>query len=71
MLLLNAGVDISTKRHTLDFHYALRQSGVFVQTVYFENNTHWNIMKNWDTKNAAVMTAVQDFIREAETLSIH
>jgi len=71
VLLLNAGVDISTKRHTLDFHYALRQSGVFVQTVYFEHNTHWNIMKNWDTKNAAVMTAVQDFIREAETLSKH
>jgi len=65
-LLVNSGMDISMKRHTLDFHYALRQAGVFVQTTYFEDLTHWNITKNWEGSNAHVMKTVTDFIAECQ-----
>jgi len=64
-LLINAGMDISLKRHTLDLHYVLRQSGVFVETEYFENKSHWNIMHGWKRDNA-VLSKIQNFIEEVE-----
>ena len=63
-LLMNADVDFSMKRHTFDFHYILRQSGVFVQTSYFPNLTHFDIMKKWNRDHAHVFQTVHDFIKE-------
>lgn len=63
-LLINAGVDISTKRHSFDFHYALRQAGVFVQTSYFDDQTHWSISKDWRGKNRRVLDEVLAFLKE-------
>jgi acetyl esterase/lipase len=65
-LLLNAGMDISLKRHTLDFHYALRQRGVFVETDYFENRNHWDIMHNWSAENGDIMQKVLKFLEELD-----
>lgn len=63
-LLINAGVDISMKRHSFDFHYALKQAGVWVKTVYFDDQTHWSITKGWDAENSAVLEEIQQFTRE-------
>jgi acetyl esterase/lipase len=63
-LLINAGMDISLKRHTLDFHYALRQAGVFVDTIYFEDKSHWNIMEKWHSENRPIMDKVKSFLTE-------
>jgi acetyl esterase/lipase len=63
-LLLNAGMDISLKRHTLDFHYALRQRGVFVETDYYEDRNHWDIMHDWSSTNNAIMQKVTTFLDE-------
>lgn len=64
-LIINAGSDITLKRHTLDMHHRLKQSGVFVVTEYFSNRTHWNIMRGWKDENAAVLDKIMDFIEEA------
>lgn len=63
-LLLNAGLDLTLKRHTFDFHYALRQAGVYVKTVYFDSETHWTIMRDWTQRNRGVMEALHDFLEE-------
>lgn len=65
-LLLNAGMDISLKRHTLDFHYALSQQGVFVETQYFQDRSHWNIMHGWEKSNRAVLEKITEFIQEVQ-----
>lgn len=64
-LLLNGGMDIFLKRHTLDFHYTLRQNGVFSHTRYFSERTHWDIAKHWDV-NPEVPDAIDEFTKECE-----
>jgi len=65
-LLLNAGMDITLKRHSFDFHYVLRQSGAYVETAYFDDKSHWNIMEKWGTKNRNILDKVQEFLRAIE-----
>jgi hypothetical protein len=65
-LLLNAGMDINLKPHTMDFHYALKQANIFVQTTYFDDLSHWNICHDWEIhgKNYKIFKVVNDFIEE-------
>jgi len=63
-LLINAGVDLTLKRHAFDFHYALRQAGVYVKTVYFDQETHWTIMRDWTDQNRAVIETIEAFLEE-------
>ena len=65
-LLLNAGLDFSLKKHSYDFHYALRQSGVYVETAYFPDCNHWNICQGWNAENSDIMTKVDQFISDVE-----
>ena len=69
-LLLNAGTDITLKRHTLDFHFILRQNGVFVETAYFSDRSHWNITREWGTgkRNEQVMKKISAFITERQEM---
>lgn len=69
-LLMNAGLDISTKRHTFDFHYALRQAGAYVETVYFDHLNHFNIMDRWNTDHVAVLDTIERHIRDADAVKI-
>ena len=64
MLLINAGHDISLKRHTLDFHYALKQNGVYVETVYFNNRSHFNVSREWGPhqRNAECLEKINGFV---------
>lgn len=63
-LLLNAGLDISMKRHALDFHYVLRHAGVYVKTVYFDDETHWSLVQHWTSTNRVVLDEIHAFIQE-------
>ena len=63
-LLLNAGLDLSLRRHTFDFHYALRQAGVYVKTVYFDQETHWSINHDWSNHNRPVLDVIHAFLQE-------
>jgi acetyl esterase/lipase len=65
-LLLNAGVDLSLKRHTFDLHYVLRAAGVYVETEYFEDKSHWNIMDDWDQKHNPVRQKILAFLKSTE-----
>lgn len=65
-LLLNAGMDFSLKRHTFDMHYVLRASGVYVETEYFEQKSHWNIMDDWGQKHNPVCQKILAFLKSAE-----
>jgi acetyl esterase/lipase len=66
-LLINAGLDIGLKRHTLDYHYALKQAGIYINTVYFDHCTHWDIYANWGQKeiNECVFIKIHEFVQEA------
>ncbi len=66
-LLLNAGWDGNLKRHTLDYHMTLLQKMVFVETVYYDHLTHFNIYKNWTTTNFQVLEKVHEFIQEVSS----
>lgn len=46
-LLINGDIDLNLKRHSFDFHYCLRQSGVYSEMAYFPAH-HWNILENPD-----------------------
>lgn len=63
-LLVNTGLDITMKRHAFDFHYVLRQAGVYVKTVYFEDESHWSVVRGWHTHNQAVLEQVLAFLQE-------
>jgi uncharacterized membrane protein len=63
-LLLNAGWDGNLKRHTLDYHMTLLQKLVFVETVYYDNLTHFNIHKNWGSSNKQVLGKIDEFIQQ-------
>jgi acetyl esterase/lipase len=63
-LLLNADLDISTKRHSFDFHYVLRQSGIYVETAYFGQLNHWSIMDDWLGKNQRVLDKIDSHLQE-------
>ena len=63
-LLLNAGKDYTLKRHSFDFHYALKQAGVYVETAYFFHQNHMNITKYWRTENDEIMSRVDNFMAD-------
>lgn len=63
-LLLNAGLDASLKRHTLDFHNRLRRNGTFVETSYFDYTNHYNIVLHWDQQNSKVLDKIESFMNE-------
>lgn len=63
-LLINAGLDITMKRHTFDFHYVLRHAGVYVKTLYFDQETHWGITKDWMGHNRPVLDEIHAFLQE-------
>jgi acetyl esterase/lipase len=63
-LLLNAGWDGNLKRHTLDYHMTLLQKLVYVETVYYDELTHFNIYKNWTTTNSQVLDKINQFIQD-------
>jgi acetyl esterase/lipase len=65
-LLINAALDTGLKRQTWDYHYALRNYGVFVETAYFENSTHANIINHWNPggRNEKVFLKINQFIQE-------
>ncbi len=67
-LLINAGLDIGLKRHTLDFHYALRHAGTYVRTEYFESLSHFTIARSWslDSSKHPVLSTILDFIKEVQ-----
>jgi len=65
-LLLNADFDLTMKRHTMDFHYSLKQEGIFSQVEYFPGKTHWNIIRDWGTTNSRVLDTIVQFIEEVE-----
>ena len=66
-LLINGGHDISLKRHTYDYHFALLEKGVFSQVEYFSQRDHWNICREWSSgqSNHAVFQKIQNFIQES------
>jgi len=45
-LLINADIDLNLKRHSFDFHYCLRQTGVYSEIQYYDKVHHWNILQN-------------------------
>lgn len=66
-LLINAGIDVTLKRHTLDFHYMLKQNGIFSEVAYFDDRSHINITKQWDSpENEQVIQKVKTFIEEVQ-----
>lgn len=69
-LLLNAGMDLSLKRHSMDLHYVLMQSGVYVRTEYFEDKSHWNITRGWENENEKVLETIESFLKEVEQFYI-
>jgi len=68
VLLLNGGSDLGLKRHTLDFHYHLKQHHVYSKVEYFNHRSHWDIAREWglNEANRAVCETVLSFLREAE-----
>ena len=46
--LINADIDLNLKRHSFDFHYCLRQTGVYSEIRYYDKVHHWNILENQD-----------------------
>lgn len=64
-LLINAGHDISLKRHTLDFHYSLKQQGVYVKSIYYPDRVHLNIHLEWGNKqrNHQVWSDIDQFLQ--------
>lgn len=62
-LLLNAGYDITLKSHSYDFHYALRNKGVYSKIDYFKDVNHFTIMKNWKGKNKQVPKTILEFMK--------
>jgi acetyl esterase/lipase len=62
-LLLNAGYDWNLKKHTMDFHYTLRQRGVYVETCYFDDLNHFSIVKQWDDQNMTVKHKIVNFLK--------
>jgi acetyl esterase/lipase len=65
-LLLNAGYDLNLARHTLDFYSQLNLHSVYTQTEYFEDLSHWNIMRKWDGSNKKVKSTVLGFLGELD-----
>lgn len=62
-LLINADIDFSLKRHTLDFFVALRTQDVAVETFVAPGTTHFSIHKNWTTDtNDITLCKILDFI---------
>lgn len=65
-LLINAGWDVSLKRHTYDFHHRLQANGTFVETAYFNELNHYNIVLHWNKHNKAVLDKIEQFLQEVE-----
>jgi acetyl esterase/lipase len=65
-LLINANMELGLKKQTLDYHYALKQSGVYVATAYFEKCYHWDIYYKWGKgqKNEKVLETIVLFMEE-------
>lgn len=63
-LLLNAEYDISLKSHSYDFHYTLREAGVYVRTAYFPELTHFSIVQQWHAENRSVFQTIHQFLQQ-------
>lgn len=59
-LLLNAEYDYQFKPQSYDFHYALRQKGVWSEIDYFEDYNHITLGRKWDD-NPKVVERIDDF----------
>lgn len=59
--LLNGGLDIFLKRHSLDFFYTLRQNRVYAQIKYYPERNHWNIVRGWPGSN--ILADMTEFAR--------
>jgi len=62
-LLINADIDLNLKRHSFDFHYCLRQTGVYSEIQYYDKVHHWNILQNEN-----MIENVANFIQEVQSL---
>ena len=60
-LLLNAEYDYQFKPQSYDFHYALRQKGVWSEIDYFEDFNHISLGRKWDD-NPQVVDRIDTFI---------
>ena len=62
--LLNANLDYSLKRHTLDMFFALRARGIYVRSQVYPNTTHFNIRHRWEHENKRILLDIVQFIHE-------
>lgn len=69
-LLLSADNEMGLKRQTYDYHYTLKQKGVWVRTIHVPNTSHWNIHKNWHSKNKrfSVLSEIKQFVNEVTVM---
>jgi hypothetical protein len=60
--LLIVNRDISAKKHCLDYHYALKQSGIYVETAVF--NSNYKLCDKWHSgkENENVLSKILDFL---------
>lgn len=63
-LLLNANIDYTLKRHTLDMMMSFREQGVYAKSKVYPNTNHFNIRHRWEDQNKAVLQDIMQFIYE-------
>ena len=63
VLLLNAEYDYQFKPQSYDFHYALRQKGVWSEIDYFEDYNHVSLGRKWDD-NPKVVKRIDAFMNK-------
>ena len=71
-LLINGRLELGLKKQTLDYHYALKQKGVYVETAYFPNCDHWDVYRHWNPgeKNEQVLNTIRKFIQKVVQLPV-
>jgi acetyl esterase/lipase len=65
-ILINGRRELGLKKQTLDYHYALKQKGVYVETVYFSHCDHWDVYRHWNPgeQNEQVLDTIRKFIQK-------
>lgn len=65
--LLNAGRDISLKRHAKEFRSQLLQNGVYCDSRVYPSTNHYNLTLEWQGAHRHVLEDILSFLERAET----